>query len=155
MKPMKKFLAALVVAVLVLAPFQALVTQAASPAMPSIGSSVIPMVFHLSGTYSASATAVIQFSAPFPMRLLYATAVVQAKGGTQGTSTIQVKHAGSAVTNAVDLSGTVATNLEGTLTAAQQNIAKDASVTADLVITGGSSPTLSNVIVVLWYVRRN
>ncbi len=157
MKTTKILAAFLLAAVLALVPLAVTAppVQAASPAMPATGSALFPMTFHLSGTYTTSATAAIQFNAPFPMRLLYATVVVQAKGGTQGTSTIQVKHAGTAVTNAIDLTGTAGTNLEATLTAAQQSVAKDGTVTADLVITGGTSPTLSNVTVTLWYQRRN
>lgn len=129
--------------------------HAASPAMPAVGTAVYPLAFHISGQYSASKTGIIKFTAPYTMRVLYTTATIQAKGGTQGTSTITCSNAGNAFTNAMDISVTAGTVVEATLVAAQQSIAKDAAVTCDLVITGGSSPTIDNISVLIWYQRRN
>lgn len=131
------------------------VAHAAAPALPSLGSDLQVLTFHLSGQYTASKTNLVKFNAPFPLRVLYVQASIQAKGGTQGTTTLQVLNAGTGVTNAMDL-GTpaAATVVEATLTAAQQNVAVDAAITADLVITGGTSPTIDHITLVVVVGRR-
>lgn len=151
MKP-QRFLAAVFV-VLCLA-VSVLPANAASPAMPSISTPVYPATFHLSGQYTASVAGVASFRMPFNVRVLYVTMNVGAKGGTQGTSTLTCTNATNAFTNAVDLTGTAATLLEATLVSAYQSVAKDALVTCNLVISGGTSPTLNDITLVLWYQRR-
>jgi hypothetical protein len=128
----------------------------AAPNFPALGSSIVPVVITLQGTIAAATIAdIVKFNMPFDAWLLYATCCAQAKGGTQGTSTLTVLNAGQAVTNAMDLATPAAkTVVEGTLVAAEQDIAKDAAVTADLVISGGSAPTLSHITITLWFQRR-
>lgn len=145
------------VAILALAPLLALPPAAhgAAPALPAIGSNLQVLTFHLSGQYNASKTGLVKFTAPFDLRILYVQAAIQAKGGTQGTTTLQILNAGTGVTNAMDLGTPAAgTVVEATLTAAQQNVAKDAAITADLVMTGGSTPTIDHVTLVLVVGRR-
>lgn len=150
---MKRILIAVLALMLLVAP--AVPLYAASPLMPALGSSVMPLTFHLSGTFTASATGVVSFRAPFDMQALYVSVVNQAKGGTQGTSTIGCLNAGTLFTNAIDLTGTAGAVLEATLVGAQIGIAKDATVTCDLTITGGTSPTISNITVVIWAQQRS
>lgn len=151
---MKRILIALLALMLLFAPAAPL--YAASPLMPALGSSVMPLTFHLSGTIAAGTyTGIVSFRAPFDMQALYVTVVNQAEGGTQGTSTLGCLNAGTLFTNAVDLTGTPGTVLEATLVAAQQAIAKDATVTCDLAITGGTAPTISNITVTIWAQRRS
>ncbi len=151
---MKRILTAVLALTLLLAPAASL--QAASPIMPALGSAVLPLQFHLTGTIAAATyTGIISFRAPFDMRALYVTVVNRAKGGTQGTSTLGCLNAGTLFTNAVDLTGTAGAVLEATLVSAQQNIAKDATVTCDLTITGGTAPTISDVTVMIWVQRRS
>lgn len=129
--------------------------QAAAPALPAIGSDLQVLTFHLSGQYTASKTGIVKFNAPFDLRILYVEVAIQAKGGTQGTSTVQVLNAGTGVTNAMDIGTPAAgTVVEATLTAAQQSVAKDAALTVDLVITGGTSPTIDHISVVIVTGRR-
>lgn len=149
-------LTALLLAFTVLLPFLAPPppsVEAAAPAFPGGGSAVMPLTFHLSGQFTASKTGIVKFSA-MDMRVLYVTASIQAKGGTQGTTTLTVNNGASAVTNAMDLSGTAGTIVEATLVTAQRNVAKNTAITADLVITGGSSPTIDHITLVIWVQRR-
>lgn len=128
---------------------------AAAPQLPAIGAALQVLTFHLAGQYTASKTGIVKFNAPFDLRVLYVEAAIQAKGGTQGTTTLQILNAGTGVTNAMDLGTPAAgTVVEATLTAAQQNVAKDAAITADLVITGGTSPTIDHVTLVIVVGRR-
>lgn len=131
------------------------VALAASPAMPSVATPVYPVLIHLSGQWTTSSAAVVNFRMPYPAHVLYASVITQAKGGTQGTSTMTCKNASNAFTNAMDISGTAGTVVEATLVSAYQNIAKDTVVSCDLVISGGSSPTIDNITVTLWMQRRN
>jgi hypothetical protein len=149
---MKRILVALLALALLGAPLAAL---AAPPALPSTGTAIYTLTFHLSGQWAAATkTGIITFTAPSAMRVLYVQAVAAAKGGTQGTSTLTCNNAGSAVTNAMDLTGTAGTVIEATLVAAQQSIAGGNKVTCDLVISGGSSPTLDNITVGITYQRQ-
>ena len=148
----------LFITVLALAAVPVLATApafAAAPQLPAPGANIQILTFHASGQYTASKTNLVKFPAPYDLRILYAAAAIQAKGGTQGTTTLQVLNAGTGVTNAMDL-GTpaAATIVEATLTAAQQNVAKDAAITADLVITGGTSPTIDQITLILVVGRR-
>src|SRR5688500_14515124 len=77
--------------------------HAASPAMPSVSTAVYPAPFLIAGQFGVDKAGIISFRAPFNMRVLYATMNVQAKGGTQGTSTLTCKNGSNAFTNAVDL----------------------------------------------------
>jgi hypothetical protein len=158
----KVLLAAFVVAIAcnplpipVPAQFGLTLAEAAAPQLPPPGSSVLIIPIHVSGQYNASKTNLVKFPAPFDLRVLYVTAAIQAKGGTQGTTTLTVLNAGQAVTNAMDL-GTpaAAAVVEATLVGAQQNVAKDAAITADLVITGGSTPTIDNITLMVVVGRR-
>jgi hypothetical protein len=109
----------------------------------------------LTGLLNASSADVIQFPAPVDCTLLYATCSAQAKGGTQGTSTVTVKNAGVAMTNAMDLGAPAAkSQVEATVVDAQRLIAKDATVSVDLVMTGGTAPTLTNVSIFMVFARR-
>ncbi len=153
---MKRIITVLTAAALLLTPgFSGAPTHAAAPAMPALGTGIDGLTFHLSGTFSASAVGVVSFRAPTDLQVLYVTVVNQAKGGTQGVSTLGCLNAGTLFTNAVDLTGTAGAILEATLVAAQQSIAKDATVTCDLTITGGTAPTISNITVVIWIQRRS
>jgi hypothetical protein len=146
----------LLILALILGLLTPLPAVAASPAMPGVGTPVYPASFHLSGQYTASKAGIIQFRMPYTARVLYVSAITQAKGGTQGTSTLTCKNgATNAFTDAMDLSGTAGTVIEAVLVSAYQSIAKDTVVICDLVITGGSNPTLDNISVVIWYQRRN
>ncbi len=128
--------------------------RAAAPTLPALGSSVQILTFHLSGQYTAATyTGVVKFNAPYAMRVLYVQAVVRAQGGTQGTTTVQVKNAGSNVTNAMDLTVAAGTVVEAS-TYTNRSVAKDAAVTADLVISGGSSPTINDVTILMVVGRR-
>lgn len=147
---MKRLLGLVLAGLVALAPA---VAFAAAPKLPSVSTAVFPLTFHLTGDVAA-ATGIISFPAAADMRVLYVTAVAQAKSGTQGTSTIQCKNGSTAFTNAMDLTGTAGTAVEATLVAAQQSIAKDTVVTCDLVISGGSTPKLFNINVVIWAQRR-
>ncbi len=164
MKCLRSLMAIVFVAVAVLAPFAptpcslpvgAAPAEAAWPQLPAIGANLEVLTFHFSGQFTASKTNLMKFTAPFDLRVLGVQAAIQAKGGTQGTTTLQVLNAGTGVTNAMDL-GTpaAATVVEATLTAAQQNVAKDAAITADLVITGGTSPTIDNITLIVVVNRR-
>src|SRR5574338_348641 len=120
---------AAVLAVLVFGP---VVVWAAAPSMPAIGASVFPMVFHISGQKSATAANVVKFNAPFPMRLLWFTASAQAKGGSNvnshGTTNIVINNAGTLASSAIDLGNPAAAVVaEGTVVAAQQNVAANAA----------------------------
>jgi len=131
------------------------VVEAAAPQLPALGANLHILTFHASGQFNASKTNLVKFPAPFDLRVLYVTAAIQAKGGTQGTTTLTVLNAGQAVTNAMDIgSPAAATVVEATLVAAQQNVAKDAAITADLVITGGTSPTIDHISLVIVVARR-
>lgn len=153
---------ALIAAVLILGPA---VLWAASPAMPALGSSIWPMTFHISGQYTATATNIAKFTAPVAMRLLYATASARAKGGsnvvagsTTAETNVQILNAGTGMTTGalgIGLGNPAAAVVaEASLLATQQNIAKDAAVSADLVLLG-NNPTVNDVTVTLWFQRRN
>ena len=156
MKPMlRRFVTGLLLVAVALAPGASLV-QAASPLMPAMGSAVLPLQFHLTGTIAAATyTGIIGFRVPFDARVLYVTAFNRAKGGTQGVATLTCNNGASAFTNAIDLTGTAATMLEATLVTAQASLAKDATVTCDLVISGGTAPTISDITVSMWLGRRS
>lgn len=154
MRHIRALIAAFALLALLVAPTAPLF--AAAPAMPSTGTGIDGLTFHLSGTFSAATVAgIISFRAPTDVQVLYVTVVNQAKGGTQGVSTLGCLNAGTLFTNAVDLTGTAGAILEATLVAAQQSIVKDATVTCDLTITGGTAPTISNITVVIWIQRRS
>lgn len=150
---------ALILTVVMLAPAA---LWAASPAMPGLGSAVFPMTFHLSGQYASSQSNVIAFRAPVALRVLYATAVAKAKGGsnvtTSGASHVQLFNAATAMTTpntGMDLGNpAAATVAEATLLASQQSVAKDATLSGDLIVWG-SGPTLQDITVVIWVQRRN
>ena len=133
---------------------------AASPAMPALGSSVFPVIFHLSGQSTATKTNIARFNAPFGMRVLYATAYARAKGGSNvnahGATNVKLFNGSTAITVAgMDLGNPAAgTMVEATLEATQQNVNKDTALAADLVVWG-SSPTIDDVTVTVWVQRRN
>jgi hypothetical protein len=155
LKLLSKIVSVVLVAALAIAPIAAPPAQAAAPNLPGIGASLIVLPFHISGQYTASKTALVKLNMPFPARVLYVHASINAKGGTQGTTTLQCLNAGTGVTNAMDLGTPAAgTIVEATLTAAQQNVAKDAAFTCDLVMTGGSSPTINDVTLIVVLGRR-
>jgi hypothetical protein len=146
---------ALVTVAVMLAP---VAIYAAAPSMPSVGTAVYPMVFHISGANTATKANVVKFNAPFNLRLLWATATFQAKSGTHtnshGTSNVTVLNAGQAATNAMDINATSAgTVIEATMVAAQQNVAVNGAVTADLTLWG-TSPSVTDVTLVVWVQRR-
>lgn len=155
---MKKLLAlVLTLAVLALA-IPAASVHAASPAMPTIGSQVQALTFHLSGQYSTGTkTGVVKLPMPYGVRLLYATCAANAKGGTHGTATGHVKLQvdGTEASHIMDL-GVVAaaTVVEATLFSTKQNIDKDSVLTADLTLISGSSPTLTDITCTVWVQRR-
>jgi len=170
----RSLVAVLVLATLVFAPL-APATFAAPPNFPALGSSIQALTFHISGTHTATETNLVSFVAPFNFRILYMTAVARAKSGTHvsahGRSTLIVKNAGTAVTAAVGTpagvgravalpaAGTAtetnaSTALGAPLVAAQQSVASGAALTADLQ-TWGSSPSLSDITLVIWVQRQS
>lgn len=147
---------------------------AAPPLMPAVGSAVFPLTFHISGAKTTTTTNVVSYVAPFAMRVLYMTAVADAKAGTHlsshGRSSLIVKNAGTNITAgvgtpagpglavAVPAAGTAtetnASSVSGTImTAAQRNIASGAAVTADLQLWG-SSPSITDISFVMWVQRQ-
>jgi len=133
---------------------------AASPNFPALGSAVFPVTFHLSGQSTATKTNIASFQAPVNLRVMYATAFARAKGGSNvnshGSTNVQLFNAGNAMTTSgMDLGNPAAGIIaEATLLAAQQNVARDAALSADLVVWG-SSPTIDDVTVTIWVQRRN
>lgn len=125
-----------------------------APSISAQVAPVIPIVVHLSGTYNTSVANAAKFRVPQGCRVVRIAATAQAKGGTQGTSTIQVQQATTALlSSAIDI-GTPAADTwtEGVLAKANTydlgvRLEKEAEVTVDLVITGGSSPTLTHLTV--------
>lgn len=146
---------ALIATAVMLAP---VVLYAAAPSLPSVGTAVYPMTFHVSGSQSATKANVVKFNAPFPLRLLWATASAQAKTGSNvnshGTTNIVVNNAGTLASSAIDLGNPAAAVVaEGTIVSAQGNVAVNTAVTADLTVWG-SSPTISDITLVIWVQRR-
>jgi hypothetical protein len=93
--------------------------------------------------------------------LLYATATTGTKSGafsnSHGVSGLMLKNAGTAALTDLGLgvgqpAAGVAT--EGTLVTAQQSIAKDAVLSADLTLWG-NSPSITNTVVVVWVQRQS
>jgi hypothetical protein len=154
---MKRFVATVLTLLVLLAPAMLLaptLALATPPSMPGVSSPVYPVAFHISGQWSASKTGIVNFNTPFPIRVLYTTVMTRAKGGTQGTSTVTCKNNTNAFTDAMDISGTAGTVVEATLVAAYQSIASNTKVICDLAISGGSSPTIDDITLVIWYQRR-
>ncbi|HJR01843.1 MAG TPA: hypothetical protein VKA83_09440 [Methylomirabilota bacterium] len=133
---------------------------AASPNFPALGSSVFPVIFHLSGQSTATKTNIARFTAPVNMRALYATAYARAKGGSNvnshGATNVQLLNNGVAMTTSgMDLGNPAAgTMVEASLLSAQQNIARDTALSADLTVWG-SAPTIDDITVTVWVQRRN
>jgi hypothetical protein len=136
--------------------FAPLIVQAAAPAFPALGSSVFSFPFHVSGAQTATVASVVQFNAPFDMRLLYATVSASAKSGSfinaHGTSTVIVRNNGLAALT-MDLVQPAAGGVqEATPTTANLTVAKNNPVTADLTLWG-SSPSVTNLSLVIWAQR--
>lgn len=113
---------------------------------------VLSLIFPLQGQFTASITGKLKFQAPQGMAILGVSAVARAKGGTQGTSTIDVLAAGTSVlTGAIDISGTAGTIVAGVLTTAPTKVAKDTAIQVNLVVSGGSSPTLDDITLQIDY----
>ena len=126
-----------------------------APAVSAQIGTIVPIVVHLSGTHTASVANAAKFRVPQACRVVRVAATAQAKGGTQGTSTLQVQQGASTnlLSAAIDLATPAAdTWTEGTLAKANTNdlgvrLEKETEVTVDLVISGGASPTLSHITV--------
>lgn len=145
-----------VIAILLI--FAPLVVQAAAPAFPALGSSVLAIPFHISGANTATVATMAQFNAPFNMRLLYATLTLTAKSGagtllnSHGASNVTVRNNGAAAL-VMDLVQPAAGAVqEATATAANLNVLANNPVSLDLTLWG-SSPSVTNVTVVVWAQR--
>lgn len=146
-----------IVAVAGLLIYSPLVVNAAAPAFPALGSSVMAIPFHITGAKTATVASVIQFNAPFDMRLLYATLSMSAKSGSllnsHGASNVTIRNNGAAALT-IDLVQPAAGAVqEATATAANLSVTKDQPVTADLTMWG-SSPSVTDLSVVIWVQRR-
>jgi hypothetical protein len=144
---------AVLAATLIFAP---IIVQAAAPAFPALGSSINAYSFHISGAQTATVASVVQFNAPFDMRLLYATASVSAKSGSfinaHGASNVTVRNNGLAALT-MDLVQPAAGGVqEATPTTANLTVAKNMPITADLTLWG-TSPSVTNVTLVIWAQR--
>lgn len=149
-----KAIAALAV-VLMFAP---LAVYAAAPAFPALGSAVLAYSFHISGANTATVASMVQFNAPFDMRLLYATVSLTAKSGagtllnSHGASNVTVRNNGLAALT-IDLVQPAAGAVqEATPTTANLTVAKNNPITADLTMWG-SSPSVTNLSLVIWAQR--
>ena len=146
---------AVVAAALMFAP---LVVQAAAPAFPALGSSIVAFPFHITGAKTATVASVVQFNAPFNMRLLYATLSASAKSGTHksahGASQLVVLNNGVAALTMDLVEPAAGAVQEATPTTAQLSVAKNNPVTANLTLWG-SSPSITDITVVIWAQRQN
>jgi hypothetical protein len=148
MKRISGALILITLAVLLTAP----ASFAASPLMPSLGSPVAVFTYHLSGTYSANKLGVVNMGLPYPVTVLYATAAAQAKSAGATPITLQLKNGSTEVSFVMDLSTPAAqTVVEATLLSTQNQLAKDAALSADLLVPAGS---VSDVTVTIWVQRR-
>lgn len=104
--------------------------------------------FHVSGQYTASTTAVIKFTMPYPCTINYAQATARASGGTSPTLSVVLKNGASTVSTIGPITaGTVA---EGAL--ANIGVADEAAMTVDLTI-GGTSPTWNDITILFGCMR--
>lgn len=122
----------------VAAPVMAATTNP-SPASP--GFMLLP--FHISGQYTASTTAVVTFRMPYPCEINHAQATARASGGTSPTLSVVLKNGASTVSTMAVTAGAIT---EGTL--ANTSVADEATITADLTITG-TSPTWNDIVLVM------
>lgn len=126
----------------------------AAPSVSAAIAPLIPIVLHLTGQFTASAAAIAEFRLPQGCRIVRIGASAQAKGGTHGTTTLDVTKGGTSVLSAaIDLKTAAAGAwTEGTLAKAATadvgvDAAKEAEMQVNLVVTGGTSPTIDNVTV--------
>lgn len=155
MKRIISILLALAVVALVAIPAVP-VADAASPNMPAVSSPIQALTFHLSGTYSATKSNLVQVKLPYNVRVLYVTAVAQAKGGNHQSSRVACYGNALPFVDTIDL-GTpaAATVVEGTILDSPPNVAKDTALACDLNLLGPGSPTLSDITLSVWVQRRN
>lgn len=116
----------------------------------NLNSQVEVIPFHISGQYTTNTTAVVKFTLPFGCKLVGVSTTARASGGTTPTLTVDVKEGGVSVLSA-PISVTAGTVAEGTITDSQ--LADEASITADLAITG-TTPTWNDITLLLTVVRR-
>lgn len=116
---------------------------------PAVGSAGYQnFTFHISGQYTASTTAVVKFTMPYPCVINYAQATARASGGTSPTLSVVLKNGASTVSTIGPITaGTVA---EGTL--ANTSVTDEAAMTVDLTI-GGTSPTWNDMTVLFGCLR--
>lgn len=113
------------------------------------------MILSYPGSNGAS-TSVHKFKNPQRWSIIRVAAHNKAKGGTQGVSTADVQVGGvSVLSAAIDLTGTADAYNEGTLATSPTDVAKDSTITIPLVITGGSTPTISDVHIQIDYIPRD
>lgn len=147
-----------IVALAALAIYSPMVVQAAAPAFPALGSSVMAIPMHITGAKTATVASVVQFNAPFDMRLLYATVSMSAKSGSllnaHGASNVTIRNNG-ATALVMDLVQPAAGAVqEATPTAANLSVSANNPVTADLTMWG-SSPSVTDLTIMLWVQRRS
>ena len=151
---MKRIASVLVVLAIVAATFlfATVSTQAATPNVAVGAGQVVVIPFHISGQYTASTTAVVQFNMPFPCQVLGVGATARASGGTTPTLTVDVlKGATPASILSAPISITAGTYSEGTVATAA--IADESPITVDLAI-GGTTPTWNDITVLITVARK-
>lgn len=116
--------------------------QAATPGVAVGAGQVMPMTFHLSGTYSATKTALVRFQMPQACDLISIGANAQAIVGT--TNTLDVKVGGTTVLSAVITFAAATTWYEGTISTVR--VARDAVVTVDYTNAGTSTSDITLII---------
>jgi hypothetical protein len=137
------FLAALVaIAAIFAAPSSVPSSQAATPGVAVGAGQVMPLVFHLSGTYSATKTALVRFQMPQACDLISIGANAQAISGT--TNTLDVKVGGTTVLSAVITFAAATTWYEGTISTVR--VARDAVVTVDYTNVATSTSDITLII---------
>lgn len=106
-------------------------------------------------TTFAANTGLFKFTMPFTGKLVGASLNVHGRGGTHATSTLDVKAGGvsclASTFNVAGLTPGTIVNKEGdaAFSATGLSIAKDAVVTVETAVSGGSSPTWSDVTLTL------
>jgi hypothetical protein len=147
---------AVIAAVAIFAP---LVVQAASPNFPALGSSIMHFNFHITGATTATTLNVAKFTAPFNMRLLYATVAAQAKStsasllNSHGSSKVSIMNNGVEAMIMDLVQPAAAAVQEATpVSSALQNVVRDTPVGVDITMWG-SSPSVTHLFVVIWAQR--
>lgn len=122
---------------------------------PNVSSTITvirPIAILIAGQSGASAAAVATVRMPQKCQVVAVSAIARAKGGTHGTTTLDAKNGSTSIVSAVlDLNVAAGTRVDGTVVKNTGDLGsvfdKDDELVIDLVMSGGSSPTLDDITV--------